>query len=334
MKSAEKYLSGRDIFHLKAPLFLHWELTSRCNQNCIHCYNNSGEPLEDELSHSFCLTLAEELAEMKIFQVCLSGGEPLLHPKFYEIAQIFKSRKSIINTISNGWLVDEKQAEKISELVSCIQISIDGATPEVHDAIRRRKGSWRRAIKAVENLQNANIHFISLAFTIMKNNINQISEMIDLAAQLEIDFFHAITLIPIGRATLNNGLLPSHSALKKCINVLKKKKKEYENQIWIQWNERAVESLLNFGSEFPIALCTITANGWIKPFACLPIKLGNVKYESMETIWKRIYRMWEHPEVRRLREHYLRTNDSINLPYGPSYVGNEIVVGDYVGYGQ
>lgn len=136
-----------------------WELTSRCNLACVHCasaaglYGQRGSELDSERSYALC----EELADLGCEQVVLSGGEPLLRAEWPEIARRLVERRIRVSVISNGLLVDESAVQAmVRSGVSTLAISIDG-TEQVHDAIRRRKGSFRAAMNALASAAAAGL---------------------------------------------------------------------------------------------------------------------------------------------------------------------------------
>jgi MoaA/NifB/PqqE/SkfB family radical SAM enzyme len=79
------------------PYYSVWELTMACNMRCLHCGSYAGKPREDELSQERALQLVDELTELGLKRITLSGGEPLLRPGWEEIAK---------KLIDNGVKVD------------------------------------------------------------------------------------------------------------------------------------------------------------------------------------------------------------------------------------
>lgn len=68
-----------------APLYVMWELTSGCPNKCIYCYNDSHNRRTQELSSKKKMEIANQLIEAGIFQVCLTGGEPLACPEYLDL---------------------------------------------------------------------------------------------------------------------------------------------------------------------------------------------------------------------------------------------------------
>ncbi|MBR1723325.1 MAG: radical SAM protein [Treponema sp.] len=131
------------------------ELTSRCNERCIHCYIPHKYKLyniSDELYYS---TL-EQLSEMNILSVCLSGGEPMMHPHFKEFLKAAKKYDFYVTLLSNLTLLDDETVQIMKEgNVSSVQVSLYSMVPEHHDAITQLKGSFYKTrdaiLKLIEN---------------------------------------------------------------------------------------------------------------------------------------------------------------------------------------
>ncbi|MBU7045246.1 MAG: radical SAM protein, partial [Theionarchaea archaeon] len=99
----------------KAPSMIMWDITHKCNLRCMHCYNYAENPMDSEFDSHELFTLAEEIAELKIFNVCLTGGEPLLRKEYFDIAKYLADRKILVGTVTNGMLVTEEVAKKMVE---------------------------------------------------------------------------------------------------------------------------------------------------------------------------------------------------------------------------
>ncbi len=149
-KRCEIVIMFRSITRLHSACQL--ELTYRCNQKCIHCYNNSGDShaFSGELTIDEWINVCYQLKEMDIFQCIISGGEPtLLGDNLFKLMDILSENNTSFIVISNGILINREMAQKFSKYkFDWFQISIDGSRPEIHDYIRGCP-SWHKALKAV-----------------------------------------------------------------------------------------------------------------------------------------------------------------------------------------
>src|ERR1700691_885438 len=146
-----------DLFQLglDAPICLTWELTYACNLSCVHCLSSSGRRDPRELSTEECKAVIDELERMQVFYVNIGGGEPTVRPDFWELVDYATAHHVGVKFSTNGVRIDAAVARKLgaSDYVD-VQISLDGATAEINDAVRGQ-GSHAMAIRAMEHLAAA-----------------------------------------------------------------------------------------------------------------------------------------------------------------------------------
>ena len=140
---------------LDAPICLTWELTYACNLACVHCLSSSGRRDPRELSTQQCKSIIDELERMQVFYVNIGGGEPTVRPDFWELVDYATAHRVGVKFSTNGVRITEEVAARLaaSDYVD-VQISLDGATAEVNDAVRGA-GSFAMAVRALENLAAA-----------------------------------------------------------------------------------------------------------------------------------------------------------------------------------
>lgn len=162
------------------------ELTYQCNLNCFYCYN-------DRQKTGRMLTLAEyrvllnDLAGMQTLFLMLTGGEPLLHPNFFEIGRMTRDLGFVVRVRTNGHSLDKETAERLQKEVEpfCVEVSLHGATADVHDRQTRVPGSFDRVVKNIRTVKEIGLRceFIS---TPTAWNEHQIEEMFALCDTLDI----------------------------------------------------------------------------------------------------------------------------------------------------
>ena len=140
---------------LDAPICLTWELTYACNLACVHCLSSSGRRDPRELSTEQCKAIIDELERMQVFYVNIGGGEPTVRPDFWELVDYATAHKVGVKFSTNGVRITDEVAARLaaSDYVD-VQISLDGATAEINDAVRG-SGSFAMAVRALENLAAA-----------------------------------------------------------------------------------------------------------------------------------------------------------------------------------
>ena len=122
---------------LDAPICLTWELTYACNLACVHCLSSSGKRDPRELSTQQCKDIIDELERMQVFYVNIGGGEPTVRPDFWELVDYATAHHVGVKFSTNGVRITPEVAARLaaSDYVD-VQISLDGATAEVNDAVR------------------------------------------------------------------------------------------------------------------------------------------------------------------------------------------------------
>jgi radical SAM protein with 4Fe4S-binding SPASM domain len=176
------------------------EITRRCNLQCRHCYLAAGEPGERELTTEELERLIRQVRGAGGTSVSIGGGEPLLHPDWHRLVELALSLDLLVALGTNGTLINAPLAEELAALPIKIQLSLDGATADVHDAIRG-EGSYGQTRRAIDLLKVAGKgEDLVVAFTPMKLNVREVSALIDLMEALEIRVVQFPPLARSGRA--------------------------------------------------------------------------------------------------------------------------------------
>jgi len=161
-------------FGLDAPICLTWELTYACNLSCVHCLSSSGRRDPRELSTDECKAVIDELERMQVFYVNIGGGEPTVRPDFWELVDYATEHHVGVKFSTNGIKIDKVRAAQLaaSDYVD-VQISLDGATAEVNDAVRGQ-GSFDTALRAMQNLYDAGMTGFKISIVMTRHNVGQL----------------------------------------------------------------------------------------------------------------------------------------------------------------
>jgi radical SAM protein with 4Fe4S-binding SPASM domain len=177
-----------------------WNMTYACNMRCLHCYISAESMSKSELSKKEALELIDQLSRLRPPLLILSGGEPLVRKDFLEIAEYASSRKLRLSLSTNGTLLTKEVAKKLYDLgFVYIGISLDSPNPIWHDKFRGKVGAFDETVAGIKNSVEAGLS-TGLRYTIMRKNVNDVSQIVNLALNLKIcriTFYH---LSPAGRA--------------------------------------------------------------------------------------------------------------------------------------
>jgi mycofactocin radical SAM maturase len=189
-----------DLFQygLDAPICLTWELTYACNLACVHCLSSSGRRDPRELTTSECKAVIDELERMQVFYVNIGGGEPTVRSDFWELVDYATAHCVGVKFSTNGVRITPEVARRLadSDYVD-VQLSLDGATAEVNDAVRG-KGSYETVLRAMENLRAAGFRGFKISVVATRHNIEQLDAFMTLADRYQAQL-RLTRLRPSGR---------------------------------------------------------------------------------------------------------------------------------------
>ena len=157
-------------YGLAAPICLTWELTYACNLACVHCLSSSGRRDPRELPTRQCKELIDELERMQVFYVNIGGGEPTVRPDFWDLVGYATAHHVGVKFSTNGVTITPAVARRLagSDYVD-VQISLDGATADVNDAVRGT-GSYATALRAIRNLADAGFRGFKISVVMTRHN--------------------------------------------------------------------------------------------------------------------------------------------------------------------
>lgn len=195
------------------PRTLTIAITNCCNLHCDHCWPDSQQSLpRSPVPTANVLKLIEEFAEVGGHKLCITGGEPLTHPDWFEVLTYACTRPEVKSVClqTNGTLLLEKEADMLALLDPerlTIQVSVDGATPGTHNMVRGAN-SYERTMRCLRLLTERGLGGrVLIAFTEMRHNFGEVIGVLELAASLGVGRVVTGTLVPGGRASRNGWLV-------------------------------------------------------------------------------------------------------------------------------
>jgi MoaA/NifB/PqqE/SkfB family radical SAM enzyme len=162
-----------------APLFVSWQLTRDCDLACVHCCTDSapGKRLPDELGADEAMRLADDIARSGVPYVMLCGGEPLVVPHFFAVAEALGRAGVQLKIETNGQQLDASVARKLARLpIRSMQVSLDGDTQEVYGR-QRAGGSLAKAHDACRAVRDAGLP-LEITFAPTRVNIHEAEAVI------------------------------------------------------------------------------------------------------------------------------------------------------------
>ena len=190
------------------PLSGTFELTPFCNFQCVMCYIRLTKEQADQqgkmLRGEDWIAIAKQAKEMGMLNLCLTGGEPLTHPDFWEIYSELNKMGFLITLLSNGYLINEAVIEKFKEYGApfSIRLTLYGASDETYLRTCHCKDGFTKVSKAVQLLQDAKIP-VKMVSTIVKENMDDLQEIYRFAREWGIPMQHTIAVVKSPRGASN-----------------------------------------------------------------------------------------------------------------------------------
>jgi MoaA/NifB/PqqE/SkfB family radical SAM enzyme len=164
------------------------ELTYACNLDCTFCYNDLSLGGK-RLSLAQYRELLDDLASLGVLNLSLTGGEPLAHPHFFEIAGHARALGFVIRLKTNGHAVTEAVASRIRDEIDpfLVEVSVHGATAETHDRQTRVAGSFERLLANIRTMKSLGLR-VKANSVLTRWNEGEIEDLLTLCDELDVAF--------------------------------------------------------------------------------------------------------------------------------------------------
>jgi AdoMet-dependent heme synthase len=284
-----------------------WETTRNCNLACQHCRASATNgPYSGELDTKAAFRLLDQIAEVGRPIIILTGGEPLLRPDIFDIAQYGTDKGLKMVMALNGTLMNKVYARKMADCgIRRISVSLDGATRDTHDRFRGVAGAFEGALKGIQLAKEAGIEF-QINTTITKSNLDQIPAILKLAEDLGAAAHHIFLLVPTGRGkyivdqaidareyeeTLNwfydqrdkTSLQLKATCAPHYYRILRQRAKKDGKPVTFQTH--GLDAVTR-GRLAGTGFCFVSHRGIVQPCGFLHLNCGDVTQTSFVDIWK------------------------------------------------
>ncbi len=312
-------------------------ITGNCNLRCSYCSHfTSGSDQGDDISTEEWLRFMKELNDCAVFDVCLSGGEPLYRKDFREIVEGIVKNHMRFSVLSNGTLITDELVKFLKSTGRCgsFQVSIDGPGPEAHD-ICRGEGTFAQTLNGLKILLKNKMP-ATVRVTIHKHNLYTLDEIAALLLnEVGLPSFSTNSASHMGLCRQNEADVQLNVeeytyAMAKLLELSKK----YNNRIgaqagplssvkhWMEMEdliEKGIESrpgcgyLTSCGGVF--SKMAVDPDGTMVPCSQLShIRLGRINKDSLRDVWQ------DHPELKRLRDRRNIPLDEFDYCKGCEYI--------------
>lgn len=292
------------------PLIVSFAVTRACNLRCLHCHAAARDAMADELSVREAIRAIDEMASLGTEALIFSGGEPLLRKDFVLALADFCADVGIIPAmLSNGVLIDRRVALELKDAgIMAVGIPIDSVVPACHDNLRNVPGAFEKAVKAIGACLDADLKVVVTTMA-LKDTYDEMRKRVDFIAGLGVDQVAVYDLIPMGRGkdVMDRAMSPEQRV--ELIRYLEQVQEEGEmvftmsggvplypeivsemhklsgtkpkdlllKEFWIDASVGCHAGLLYF---------SLRPNGDVFPCTFLPVKVGNIREQSLTDIWR------------------------------------------------
>ena len=178
-----------------------WNITRTCNLRCVHCYSDSNaQQYPGELDWDQMQAVVADLAAYQVPSLLFSGGEPMIHPRFFDLVDLSTAAGLKLTISTNGTLITPEKAALLKAAnVAYVGISLDGIGA-VHDEFRRKEGAFDAAVRGFKHCHEVR-QKTGLRLTLTRHNVQNIEQILDFIEDQQIQrvcFYH---LVPAGRGS-------------------------------------------------------------------------------------------------------------------------------------
>lgn len=270
---------------------LQFELTSRCNERCVHCYiPNSKKDQGFDMPFSLFKDIIDQFRDMGGLQVSLSGGEIFMHSHLVEMMQYCREKDLQVSLLSNlVFLRDDHIPAIKSANVAMVQTSLYSMTPEIHDKITKVKGSFQKTKIAIEKLVDSGIP-VTISCPILNLNKDGYKDILAYAHSLGIKA--QTDFILMAEENLDTSNLVNRISLSDAEviirQILENNRKDTDDYVM---KSTAHDAQIVEVGNIPICaagvnnLC-VSSNGDVYPCnGWQAYKAGNIKEKTLKDIW-------------------------------------------------
>ena len=281
------------INRCKAPFYVQFELTERCNNKCYFCYNPLGRVSGNELSTQEVINILAQLQKAGVFRINFNGGEPMMRSDFLQIIEYAHSLGFELHMNTNSTLVTPELAKAVARYMKSVCTSILSSNEIQHDKMTGRMGAYKDAIYGINNWRENGVEVEVNVCTSTENyaDIYNIGELI-----AKHDCYALCSTRYILNTPDNKHLLLNRKQTEELIDLLLKVKEELPVirdvslpgpvpycEVGKEYYEKL--RLLNVPCQYGYGLVRISPVGIVTPCTISDDKMGDLRTSDFSEIW-------------------------------------------------
>ncbi len=259
-------------------------ITEECPNRCIHCALPDTDN-KASLSPEEVTNVIDQATRMGTTMIIFDGGEPMVHPDLVEMVRHVDPDKAVATVFTSGTgLTPEKAASLKDAGLFAVNVSLDSPHIGEHDRMRGRSGVFDDALAAIRNSLDAGI-LVNIYVVLSPMNVGDLKEFYMLAVEMGVHELSFYEIVPTGRWIDHENDVLSRDDHKTFDSFVRWAREDGRVRVFAI--PHVMESTGCFAGR---RWLHVTPQGDVLPCACIPIPYGNIKEESLKTIWKRIRR--------------------------------------------
>lgn len=289
------------------PIGVHFDITYRCNERCVHCYLDHED--HGELQTGEIKNILTQLAEAGVLMLTFSGGEIFLRDDLFELLEFARDLHFDLALKSNALMINEDRAARLRAVgVRQVQVSLYSAEADIHDAITKIRGSFSRSLQAIRVLKAQGLR-VKIACPLMKQNLSGLQQLRALADKIDVPYVIDMTMTP--KLDGDKSILAMRTSAEDLAFVMKDA--SLQSEAGFDAEETGAEDACRSSSDgdayrdIPCSAghnsCYISPYGDVYPCVQMPVSAGNLRVNTFAQIWQRSP---QFARVRAIRESDLR----------------------------
>ncbi len=264
-------------------LTIELETSHLCNLRCVYCYSTAGAKLANELTLEEIVGVLDQAVALGLRRVIvIGGGEPLMHPRIFDILEDIHRRSLAIDLFTNGTLIQPDTARRLYDLGVEPVVKCNSLDHAVQDQLADLPGAAEMIRRGIENLRAAGYpdadHAMGIETIICARNYSEIPTLWRWARdQGIVPYVEMITFQ--GRARERRDLNVSVPLLRDLFYELSRIDRETYGVLWEP--QPPIAALRCSRHEYS---CTIDARGYVQPCTGIDIHVGNIRHQPLADI--------------------------------------------------
>ena len=281
------------LFRLRTPRAVTIAVTHECQCRCIHCSAEDNLATGERLSTGEIQRTISEGLDLGLANMTFTGGEPLLREDLEELIAFVPREKAVSKVFTNGALLDAKRASSLKAAgLQSVKLSLDSPDPFEHDRLRQRHGSFREVESGLACALEAGL-LIGLSTYATNESVRKgrLTEVASLAVEWRVHEVSVFDVIPTGRLLHQHGMLMTDDARRELMQEADRLNHELGGHPRIttqSWTNSTSGFAAYFGCLAGAYQYHITAYGEFTPCDFTPISFGNVRSESVASLWQKL----------------------------------------------